>query len=210
MLLQELQKALAREPSDVQGFFNTDNWLRALRQSRDLDQDPLFPPPSGVPHTPSLVSSVQSCCPSVSSDSLAQSQVVYRAPWGSFATTRVLGSHIMCKLGVDVMPLPVCRRLCQTPTVLSGDPWDRSTSSSQAPFARYDVLTQCKVSEHQCWLMPVSLLLRRVCQKPKPVRPIRQMALHPALRQLGQPARRPRRPAHPPRLPSRSRMPAPS
>ena len=47
---------LAREPSDVQGFFNTENWLRALRQSRDLDQEPLFPPPTGVPHTPSLVS----------------------------------------------------------------------------------------------------------------------------------------------------------
>ncbi len=56
LLLQELKKALAREPSDVQGFFNTDNWLRALRQSRDLDQDPPFPPPTGVPHTPSLVS----------------------------------------------------------------------------------------------------------------------------------------------------------
>jgi len=42
---------LAREPSDVQGFFNTDMWLKALRQSRDLDADP----PIGVPHTPSLV-----------------------------------------------------------------------------------------------------------------------------------------------------------
>lgn len=53
---------LAREPSDAQGFFNADMWLRALRQSRDLDSEPPFPPPGGVPHTASLVSSHPSLC----------------------------------------------------------------------------------------------------------------------------------------------------
>ena len=37
------------------GHFNADQWLKALRQSRDLDSEPPEPPPAGVPHTPSLV-----------------------------------------------------------------------------------------------------------------------------------------------------------
>ena len=46
---------LAREASDVLGHFNADQWLKALRRSRDLDAEPPVPPPAGVPHTPSLV-----------------------------------------------------------------------------------------------------------------------------------------------------------
>ena len=46
---------LAREPSDLLGHFNGDQWLKALRQSRDLDAEPPVPSPVGVPHTQSLV-----------------------------------------------------------------------------------------------------------------------------------------------------------
>ena len=46
---------LGREPSDVLGHFNSDMWLKALRQSRDLDNESPSPPPDSVPHVPSLV-----------------------------------------------------------------------------------------------------------------------------------------------------------
>ena len=46
---------LAREPSDMLGHFNSDMWLKALRQSRDLDNESPGPPPDSVPHVPSLV-----------------------------------------------------------------------------------------------------------------------------------------------------------
>ena len=55
MLKQELKKALAREPSDLLGHFNAGQWLKALRQSRDLDAEPSVPSPAGVPPSPSLV-----------------------------------------------------------------------------------------------------------------------------------------------------------
>ena len=98
MLLQELQRVLAREPSDAQGFFNTDNWLRALRQSRDLDQDPLFPPPAGVPHTLSLVS----LPPQVLWRSEAGLTRLQSASWGEFATGEMLGGRKVVKLGEAV------------------------------------------------------------------------------------------------------------